>query len=405
VKPRVARRALNAVSQTAGPADRRHLTTVARRRGQALTTAAVSFTPPVVGFLLDRGLLDVRSIVDGDLSVVDATRRNRNIKVFRSGGPCYLVKQGIDAEGRKTVAHEAAVYELLRQSSDERSITQHLPQVFDFDLETGTLVLELFDPASDLGLHHSRLGRFPIGLATDLACALAYLHRIPPPVTAGTRRSPAGPAWSLFVHRPPLRRYWEMSSATVTLIRILQQFEELGRMLDELLANWRIESLIHNDLKSQNCIVLKGRRRRHRIKIVDWEFAGPGDPCWDVGSVFASYLSTWLLSVPMLGSEFDTRNLALARLPLERMQPAIRAFWAAYVTERRLESEQAPTELARAVSYSGARLLQTAYEHTQSAQEMSAEIVGLVQLALNVMARPWEACGGLLGIPLPSLAS
>lgn len=361
-----------------------------------------------MGYLLDRGLLDVGAIVDGDLVVLDATRRNRNFKVLRSDGPCYLVKQGVDADGRATIAHEAAIYELLAAGSDENGIARHLPKVFEFDAGTGTLVLELFDRASDLRAHHARVARFPVGLGADLGRALAQLHRIPARAlrTDGDplELSP-GPAWALFIHRPPLRRYWEMSGATVALTRIVQQFDALCAQLDDLLADWRVETLIHNDLKAENCIVLTARRGRGRVKLVDWEFAGLGDPSWDVGSVLGSYLGTWLSSVPILGPDFDDRSLALAGLPLERMQPAIGSFWSSYVAHRDLGADEAAAGLARAVRYSGARLLQTAFEQTQASQQVNGNVIGFVQLALNVMARPWEACGALLGIPLPRYAA
>jgi thiamine kinase-like enzyme len=175
-------------------------------------------------------------------------------------------------------------------------------------------------------------------------------------------------------------------------------------VLDDLIADWRVETLIHNDLKAENCVVLTGKRGRGRIKIVDWEFAGPGDPYWDVGSVFGSYLGSWLLSVPIVGPEFDDRGLALAGLPLERMQPAIRAFWSSYVEHRGLGADELAPALERAVRYGGARLLQTAYEQTQSSQQLSGNVVGMLQLGANVMARPWEACA-LLGIPLPASPS
>jgi aminoglycoside phosphotransferase (APT) family kinase protein len=372
-----------------------------------VTASAVSTTPPVVRYLLDRGLLEVTSIVDGDLVVLDATRRNRNIKVFRSEGPSYLVKQGIDADGRATVAHEAAVYDLLGRSPERNGLARHLPRVFEFEPETGTLVLELFDRASDLRAHHARLARFPVGLGADLGRGLAHLHRIPLG-GAGSIADPegqmVGPAWTLSMHRPALRRFWEMSAASIALTRIVQQFDQLCVMLDDLIAGWRVETLVHNDLKAENCVVLAGKRGRGRVKLVDWEFAGPGDPYWDVGSVFGSYLSSWLYSVPILGSEFDDRSLALAGLPLERMQPAIRSFWFSYMAERGVAADEVTTALVRAVRYSGARLLQTAYEQTQSSQQLHSNVVGILQLAVNVMARPWEACGGLLGIPLPAFA-
>jgi hypothetical protein len=86
------------------------------------------------------------------------------------------------------------------------------------------------------------------------------------------------------------------------------------------------------------------------------------------------------------------------------MQPAIRSFWFSYVAERAVAADEVTTALVRAVRYSGARLLQTAYEQTQSSQQLHSNVVGILQLAVNVMARPWEACGGLLGIPLPAFA-
>jgi hypothetical protein len=46
-----------------------------------------------VTYLLAHDLVTVASIVDGDLEIVDAGRRNQNLKVIRRRGPSFLVKQ------------------------------------------------------------------------------------------------------------------------------------------------------------------------------------------------------------------------------------------------------------------------------------------------------------------------
>jgi hypothetical protein len=49
-------------------------------------------------FLMDRALLGADEIVAGRLSVVDASRRNRNFKVIRTGAPGLFVKQMRDMQ-------------------------------------------------------------------------------------------------------------------------------------------------------------------------------------------------------------------------------------------------------------------------------------------------------------------
>src|SRR5262249_40281125 len=146
-------------------------------------------------------------------------------------------------------------------------------------------------------------------------------------------------------------------------------------------------------LKWENCLVCgpsqSGRKRE--LKIIDWEFAGLGDPCWDTGTVFSNYLSFWLSSIPMTGEEPPDRFLELARYPLERMQPAMRAYWQAYVRGMGLEAVSADAWLLRAVQYGAARLLQTGFEHMQGSTYLTGNLICLLQLSLNILQRPQEA--------------
>jgi aminoglycoside phosphotransferase (APT) family kinase protein len=182
-------------------------------------------------------------------------------------------------------------------------------------------------------------------------------------------------------------------------LRIIQHFPEFGALLDRLRQDWREECFLHGDVKSSNLLSAPtGKNGRSDLKIVDWEMAGIGDPCWDVGSVFSDYLSFWLLSVPITGKDPPDRFLELARYPLPKLQPAIRAFWDSYTRTMALDTLAAQQRLDRAVRYCAARLLETAFEESQSAAEPTGNAICLLQLSLNILQRPWQAAIQLLGI-------
>src|SRR5262249_54521831 len=154
------------------------------------------------------------------------------------------------------------------------------------------------------------------------------LHRASPPAKTDPGGA-KGPAWVLSVHHPDVSVFRDVSAANLQLIKLLQGADEFCRLLHELRAGWANDALIHGDVKADNVIAFAPgtSRRKTRLALVDWEMAGWGDACWDVGSVFGEYLATWLLSMPITGEAPPERFVDLARYPLEAIQPAIRAFW------------------------------------------------------------------------------
>src|SRR4051812_21519779 len=105
----------------------------------------------VVDYLLDRGLLSTETVVDGDLAIYDATRRNRNFRIVSVHGPSYLVKQGFGAEGRATVANEAGVYQAL--AAGGARVARYVPAFHGYEPEHGLLVLELIERGRSLTAH------------------------------------------------------------------------------------------------------------------------------------------------------------------------------------------------------------------------------------------------------------
>lgn len=361
----------------------------------------------VASYLLHRELISGASIVDSDLVVMDVSRRNRNFKVTSQFGPSYLLKQSASQDGSATLAYESGVYQLLHELHGDPSLQRYLPRHYAYDKQENVLILELLRNAPSLQEHHAK-GRFSTALAAALGLALSKFHRLTG--SAGRNefsRFSARMPWVLSLHRPSLEMFRDISNANLQLIRIVQNAPEFQRVLDQLRQGWRVDSLIHNDLKWDNCLVCSysKTRRAPELKIVDWEFAGMGDACWDAGAIFSNYLSFWLNSIPVTGEDPPDRFLELARYPLERMQPAIRRYWKAYVRGMGFEADKAHAMLLRSTKYAAARLIQTGFEQMQNSVKLTGNLICLLQLSLNMMLRPHEAIAHLLGIPLGNESS
>jgi hypothetical protein len=360
----------------------------------------------VAQYLLQREFITTASFVDEDLRIVEASRRNRNFKVIRENGPSYLLKQGLDSNRRATVAHESIIYKYMETADGSESFRPYLPGYHHYDEQDGVLILELLTGAQDIREYHTRRGAFSTTIAAALGRALSNLHRLDISFLATSRDSSlvGRQPWALSLHRPGIGVFQDTSSANMQLIRIVQNTPGFSHALDELREAWRIDGLVHNDIKWDNCLVLPrtNSNRKVDLKLVDWEFARLGDSCWDAGSVFSNYLSFWLFSIPVSGEDPPDRFLDLARYPLERMQPAIRSYWQAYVRGMGYDLVQSEEHLLRAVKYAAARLIQTGYEHMQHSAHLTGNIICLLQLSLNIMQRPSEAIAHLLGISLDS---
>jgi len=179
----------------------------------------------------------------------------------------------------------------------------------------------------------------------------------------------------------------------------MQSFPEFGALIDALEREWRPNCLIHSDVKGDNILVLS-RRGGASAWLLDWEMVALGDAAWDVGSMFADYLGLWVSSVPITGEHPAAHYLSLARFPLTRLRPAIRAFWASYRAARGLTGGAAASFLLSATRYGAVRLIQRVHEQTSQAIDLVANTICQLQLSWNMLREPELACTHLLGLDL-----
>jgi hypothetical protein len=355
----------------------------------------------VVPYLQACGYLTTSGAALDGITIEDASRRNTNLKVLRPRGMSYFLKQARDADGAAHLAHEASIYQILRANVRRVSFGRCLPQFLGYDPNKRILVLEFIRKSHSLREHHALKRRFPVALGAALAHALASLHRLPIKDDL-VRRSSRDPRWIFSLHRPGLRHWRGLSRASLKVVEIIQGRPEYCRLLDDVQQDWRNDAFIHFDAKWDNCIVLEPSAPEYTrgLRIIDWELAGLGDACWDVGSVLADYLSVWQSSVLLLDDRAPEYPSIDVQCRLERMQPAMRAFWMTYVRCMQHEPAVANDLLVRTARLVAVRLLQIAVERAQVSPEITSNIVGNVQLSLNILQRPIEAIVHLFGIRL-----
>jgi aminoglycoside phosphotransferase (APT) family kinase protein len=343
----------------------------------------------IAHYLLSLGVVNPSDLVDGDLSVLDFSRRNVVFIAAAGGGPAYVVKQARPGTA-DTLAHEATV---LRALSTTPGVADLVPEVVHEDREAACLVLRSPADARDWSEHHAD-GRFPPSRSRALGRALAALHDLS---VGGVEDLPAGTdrLWGLTLHEPAHELLLDLSAAAVELVAQVQASEFVSMRLRELHGVISTDAIVHGDLRWENCMLVPapGGRRRTRVLLVDWELAGTGPAAFDVGTVLAEYMSKWVTSIPMPDAGDVSRFAHLARFPLPAMRPAIQAFWTTYRTAR-----TRPPALVQVVELAAVRLLQTAVEHAQLLNELSAHAAATTQLAAHLLRDPHGATLALMGL-------
>jgi thiamine kinase-like enzyme len=349
----------------------------------------------VVPYLLSRDLITPPRVIDGNVAVLDNSRRNRNYRIICPDG-CYLVKQAVGSDRIETLSREAVIYQQLFSASQENGITTHLPRFCGYDSEQHILILELIQDAETLRDQQQRLGRVSPHSAEKAADALAALHC----VNLRSKEKTAPPRASvLALHQPSLASYRNVSRAGLQLVEIIQKQKGLTDHLDQLRHEWHPSAFIHGDIRAENFLIPVPLGRGTRpVKIVDFEFAGAGDTAWDVGSLFSEYLSFWLFSFPLMTASPLDRFIQLADCPLDKIQPSVRSFWSQYARCMALENSKSEQFLLRAVKFSALRFFVMALEVSAALSSVNTYVLLLVQLGMNILAHPEEAAVELFRI-------
>jgi hypothetical protein len=330
--------------------------------------------------------------------------RNRFISVKQKAGrPSYFIKQALNSEPMSvaTVSREAAIYQGCFADERMQPLRDLLPRFYLFEPADAVLITELVDRSENLAVPAAPVGSCRPAVAQKLGAALASYHQIR--FVAGRPQAALFPQevpWMLLLHTQPRNANLERSPACTAIIDILLAAPGLAAHFAALRASWARDTLIHSDLKFENCLLspLEAPVEQQKMHIVDWELADIGDAAWDVGSIFQSYLNLWITSMtPTPGASTD-QLLASATLPLATAQQAIATFWQAYAVDSDHFRVGGKRFMAHCASLMAVRMCVTAFEGSARSTTVDGRALSMLQIALNVLENPVLAVRELLGL-------
>ena len=346
--------------------------------------------------LLSRGLVSSESVVDGDLVIVDASGRNRNFKVLRQHSQSFFVKQvrNWNRQAAAMLQCEAACYFLARNDPDFSALEALIPELYDFDPDRQALTTAFISDGEDLWEHLRRNGSISPQIAGELGRSFGRFHRESEKRVLNSPHCSVFPKqipWILSAERRNSHPFKELSPATSQLFDHVDKSTQLPAALDTLRNQWRVSTLMHGDMRLENCILLPSSPPT--LKIVDWELADLGDPCWDVGSIIQAFLSAHITSIPPVETDL-TLSVLLTHPSVANLRPAVRSFWESYESE--LQKSKSDVLFARFLSYGAGRMIQSAYEYMQLSPQLSRNALHLLEVSSDILTNPAGAAEQLL---------
>jgi phosphotransferase family enzyme len=339
-----------------------------------------------------RDLMTEEEVVLGRAAVAPHHGRNRNVMVLRSHGPSEFVKSPRPGAPAGALEVERAVLRLLHAAGGP--VAAIAPRLADSgSAPPGAVVVELLRDTVSLAEVVGRRSGAAVPAAGLAGRSLGLLHRLTPttpaPRPADQRVEP------LLV--PPLAGLAQLSTANLEFLRIAQGSTALLDGLAALDATLRTTRLVHGDVRLANVLV-PDVDAPDRSWLVDWEFAGLGDPRADVGALMGDLMTAWVVSMPDL-PRVDVSDLApLAAFPLDVMRRSAAAALEAYLAERPVPGPERLGWLESSIAHAAGALVRGALSVGARRSSVSGHQLLLAQLAENILADPLGPGGRLIGL-------
>lgn len=359
----------------------------------------------IAHYLLDQGYLSADVLLDGTFTAHLTSSRNTNYLINRDdpSGKALFVKQvqAWDAEKIETLRTEATCYWLANNEAEYAQLNTFLPRYVAFDPQNHILITEAVDGAINLNDFYWQQKTFPLALATRQAELLSAFHKTITPAVQD------GPSLRLFRRQPPVVFQWsasgfpsygaQRSEAERQMVQLITQNGDYLQKLEAVRNQWQVTSLTHGDIKPANFLINQNalQTSRYDLRLIDWETADIGDPCWDVAAIFQSYLFYWVMYEPLAGQSAGANY----GFPLDLMQPSMRQFWQTYAGLMDWTADEARANLLKTVGYCALKLIHTCYESIQQATAMTPHTARMLQLSLNMLRAPEDAIRTVLSIP------
>ena len=284
-----------------------------------------------VPYLLARQLIDPACIIDGSLTIQSAASRNGNLKIEGPQGAGLLIKQPVDptrARPRDAQLRSGVLSVLPGRAGCGRDgrRSHRIWSIHDVDrcLIGLRLLSEAVTLSSFLGRGTGATIRRSKWPARSVWPWAPFIGRSAARTWRTARAWPgflvAAP-WVMTIHRPTPQFLASQSPANSELIRMLQTQNGCALDLIRLHADWRVETVIHGDIRPDNVLVRKARGELPwEVRIIDWEMVQLGEPAWDLAGACKAFARSWVDSMPMTADLSIDERMAQASFPLDIVQ-------------------------------------------------------------------------------------
>ena len=353
-------------------------------------------------YLMDKGLITNKSIVEGKFTAHVADSRNNNFVINRDfpDQSQYFIKQvkALDKEKTDTLRIEATCYWLANNDADYQALKVFLPKYYDFDYLNHILIIENLSDCISLHEYFLQKQDISLAIAQQQAEVLASYHGALSDKIQQSQSMKLFAKGKPWVFRIASQDYTQWMTTTPkaeqqTMQLILGNKEFLG-LIQSLENTWQTKSLVHNDIKFTNFLINKSvfEEQKAQIRLIDWELADIGDPCWDIAAMFCSYLMLWVQN-----SDTQYHYLPMSFSP-ETLKPAFQEFWKTYTQKMNLTVPQTQEILLKSMKFCGLKLIHTCFETTPYTQTLQPQSAKLLQLSLNILKAPEQSINSLLGL-------
>jgi hypothetical protein len=352
----------------------------------------------IVHYLTARGFVKLSDVVDGQFCVIEAGQHNRNFKVMLGTQSGLFIKQiqVVDKFSQTSLLKESQCYLWAQNYPDW---AQTIPVLIDYDPNRHSLILELICDSQNLREYYNQKNVFPENLARLLAQSLSsfhYLHFDPQEVDLAIPHLEKKVPWIFTYYKKSYFPSESLSKGAIQFAEVLRGMPQLTSHLDRIFLTWRLETLIHSDIKWDNCLVFHNAGVAE-LKIIDWELIDFGDERWDVGAVFQAYLSHWIMRCYRDRTQLREQLVQATITQMPTMFASIKTFWVCYCDGIKLLETGRSEHLLRCLEFGAIRMLGTAFESLHGTAEVSQHVYALIELSHRILDDPAQAAIAMFG--------
>ena len=335
-----------------------------------------------------------RDVVSPELAckaqVERLTGSNFAARVSSNNFSGLFVKQSDPVHRSSTGLRNESSFYLNVDNAAAQELSHSLPQMVAYFEDDDILVLKNCAETENLEQYHTRLGKFPLKVAREVADALASLHVQSFKNSSGfesLRQNLALSSTPVLSYRFTPERLALLPHDGRAFVRALQRYPTVTDALDDIMNSWTEACLVHRDFRFPNILrpLPSSPSGRHKLTVVDWERCSWGEPAWDVGSVLGEYLRCWLFSIRVIQGKNIETWFQNATIPLSRVRPAMDVFWKRYSEQATPILDECDDFLTKALKYAGTFLIDRCLVALKVDGYLSALTLCIMQIAKNLL--------------------